>query len=305
MNRANSSLLVRLPNWVGDVMMALPALQAMQQSGIELQLLGKPWISDLLGAMDMPLLSLTNNFWQTRTKLAEITNSNKALLLTNSISSALLTRLAGFATIGYKTDARKLLLTAGVVKGHDQHEVDYFWSIARFASQYWFPQLQWPGSITTKITLPVSLLSIANAKDALLRANISEPYWVICPFAQGTGKNGESKIWPNWRELSKQLAPYNLVVCPGKNEEHLCAELVPDATVLSGLNLGDYAAILKGSERVIANDSGPMHMAAAVGANTLGIFGVTEPKRTAPWGADYIGASGTWPTLSQVLDIIK
>ena len=47
------SLIIRLPNWVGDVIMALPALQSLQQSGIELLLFGKPWANDLLAATGM------------------------------------------------------------------------------------------------------------------------------------------------------------------------------------------------------------------------------------------------------------
>lgn len=281
--------------------MALPALQTMRQIGIELSLYGKPWANDLLAATDMHLFPLTNNFWQTKKKIAGMGNNDKALLLTNSFSSALMTRLAGKATIGYKTDNRQLLLKASIVKQPAQHEVHYFWDIARFASQYWFPTLPWPEKIPDKITLPLSPAFIASAKQLLHQAKINKPFWVLCPFAHGTGKDGKSKMWPHWRELSAKLHQHQLVVCPGKNEEILCSELVPEATVLSGLNLGEYAAVLAAAERVIANDSGPMHIAAAVGANTLGIFGASDPQRTRPWGADYIGTLGQWPTVSEVL----
>lgn len=301
-NRPNASLLVRLPNWVGDVVMALPALQAMQQIGVELQLLGKPWILDLLEAIDIPMMPLGHNVWQTKKNLSKIQTIDKALLFTNSFSSALITRLAGFATIGYKTDHRRLLLSAGIQKKPLQHEVEYFWDIARFACNHWFSELKWPESIPDKLSLPVSSQSILKAKECLARNNINEPFWVLCPFATGRGKNGESKIWPYWSELSRQLSQHNLVVCPGKNEEQWCAELVPNATVLSGLSLKEYAAVLLLSDRVIANDSGPMHMACAVGATTLGLFGVSDPKRTSPWSSNYMGKQGAWPTLLEVLD---
>jgi heptosyltransferase-2 len=128
---------------------------------------------------------------------------------------------------------------------------------------------------------------------------------VLCPFAHGTGKNNVSKIWPHWCALSRELSQdHTLIVCPGKNEEHLCAELVPEATVIADLNLSEYAALLSMSQGVIANDSGPMHLASAVGAKTLGIFGVSEPKRTSPWGGDSIGDQNGWPTLLQVQDKI-
>lgn len=297
----NASLIVRLPNWVGDVVMALPALQAMHHLGIELVLYGKPWAHDLLAGTGIPFFPVAKGFWEPTKKMAARTSSEKVLLLTNSFSSALVARLAGKVAIGYKTDNRQLLLKASITKQPAQHEVHYFWDIARFASQYWFPTLPWPEKIPNKITLPLSSNAIVTATQALQKAKINKPFWVLCPFAHGRGKDGKSKMWPQWRELSAKLHQHQLVVCPGKNEEVLCSELVPEATVLSGLNLGEYAAVLASAEKVIANDSGPMHIAAAVGANTLGIFGVTEPERTRPWGANYIGSLGHWPDISEVI----
>jgi len=301
LKQAQSSLIVRLPNWVGDVVMALPALQAMQQLGIELLLYGKPWAKDLLAGTDMTFVPISNTFWETTKKMAKMVEHDKVLLLTNSFSSALMGRLARKNTIGYKADNRQLLLKASLSKQPDLHEVEYFWNIARFASRYWFPTLTWPEKIPDKIQLPVSAASAANAKQVLKTMNINKPFWVLCPFAHGKGKKGQSKRWPHWRELSAKLHQYQLVVCPGKNDEALCAELVPEATVLAGLNLGDYAAVLASAEKVIANDSGPMHIAAAVGADTVGIFGATEPRRTRPWGANYVGSLGQWPDLAELI----
>lgn len=303
MSSTTLSLTVRVPNWVGDVVMALPALQAIQQSGVELQLFGKAWVNDLLGICSLPHISVVNGFWPSTASLRDIARSDKILLLTNSFSSAMMARLAGKVPIGYNTDARKFLLKAGLSKTSTQHEVEYFWNIARFAVKYWFPQLPWAEKIPEKISLTLNPVSIANAHQALQRANINTPFWVLCPFAHGTGKNGQAKIWPHWRELAKQLQ-HRLIVCPGKNEELLCADLVPEATVLAGLSLNEYAAVLARAENVIANDSGPMHIAAAVGVNTLGIFGVSDPKRTAPWGANYIGTQNQWPSLTDVLNYI-
>lgn len=302
MSNLNHSLIVRLPNWVGDVIMALPALQALQQGGVQLKVLGKPWIQDLLSATDLALFSLADGFWQNKKKMAAITASHRALLFTNSFSSALMSFLAGKASIGYPTDGRQCFLKAGPVKLPHQHEVDYFWRLAQFAAQYWFPALTWPSQIPEKITLPIGLDAISRAKQALQNAKINEPFWVLCPFAHGKGAVGASKIWPHWYELSEYLQQeHRLVVCPGEREVSLCASLVPKASILPGLGLSEYAAILSMAERVIANDSGPMHLAAAVGAETLGIFGATDPVRTHPWGAAYIGQYWHWPTCSEVL----
>lgn len=305
MSKLNHALIVRLPNWVGDVIMALPALQVLQQGGVHLSLLGKPWIQNLLGATGLEMFSLAGSFWQNQKAMAAITTSRRALLFTNSFSSALMSFLAGKASIGYQTDARRFFLKAGLVKLPNQHEVCHFWRLAQFASRHWFPELPWPSQIPEKITLPIGPDSIHRAKQALHDANINEPFWVLCPFAHGKGRLGVSKIWPHWRDLSEYLQQqHRLVVCPGEREMPLCASLVPKASILSGLGLSEYAAILSMAERVIANDSGPMHLAAAVGAETLGIFGATDPARTHPWGGAYVGRQGHWPSCSEVFQLL-
>ena len=87
-------------------------------------------------------------------------------------------------------------------------------------------------------------------------------------------------------------------VCPGSNE-YLC---LPDGVItLSGLSLIEYAAVLASAEQVVANDSGPMHLASAVGASVLGVFGVTDPQRTSPLGGDVVGDQTAWPTVASVL----
>ena len=300
-----ANLLVRVPNWVGDVIMALPALQALQQNGIHLQLFGKPWIQDLLAGTHMELFALEPTFWQNIRKMARCRASQNALLLTNSFSSALMARLATKNTIGYATDGRRCLLNTNIPKPTGIHELNSFWNLARAASEYYFPDMPWPKEIPKKLSLPLSAGSINLAKQRLKEANIHGPFWVLCPFAQGRAPNGQLKVWPHWRELCSQLKEYPLIICPNKNEEHLCQHVAPEATVISGLNLSTYAGILAQAHRVIANDSGPMHIAAAVGASTLGIFGVTDPLRTSPWGADYLGTKDRWPTVTEVYEHLQ
>src|SRR5262249_15347648 len=88
-----------------------------------------------------------------------------------------------------------------------------------------------------------------------------------------------------------------VVICPGPDEVDRCQSYAEHAIVLPGIPLGVYAALMARAQAVVANDSGPMHMASAVGAPVLGIFGVGDPARTAPWGGHFIGGVGSWPTL--------
>lgn len=304
MQRSKYSLIIRLPNWVGDVIMALPSIQALADMGINLHLVGKPWIKDLLGGLSLPLYALPNKFGQ-RTKMIKEIQADNMLLLTNSFGSALMARLALKSPIGYKADFRQWLLTKALKKATSGHEVAYFWRLAEFAKDHWFQDKAWPNEISEKIHLPVASSSQVFVEQILLQEKITQPFIVLCPFAHGTGKNKQAKIWPHWALLSQAIAKENVLVCPGKDEERLCETLVPHAKIIKGLNLSQYAAILAKSDFVVANDSGPMHLASAVNVPTLGLFGVTNPNRTAPWGGDYLGAEGRWPSLDDVLKKIS
>ena len=282
-------LIVRLPNWVGDVVMTLPSLQALHHAGFDLHLFGQKWIFDLLEAFPAKLSSIPKSWLQARHELSAV-STKTALLFTNSVSSALVMCCAGKHAIGYKNNIRGLLLKRSITKPHHLHEVEYFWKIAQLAATTWLPKVPWPESIPKTIHLPIS-------------ASSTTTMMVLCPSATGTAKNGIPKIWPYWSKLSQELNQLGIVhvVCPGPLDEARCRQLTPKAKLLNGLNLSELAALLSHADFVLANDSGPMHLAAAVGANVLGIFGATDPHRTNPWGGSYIGEAGEWPSVDAVL----
>ena len=89
---------------------------------------------------------------------------------------------------------------------------------------------------------------------------------------------------------------------PSLREEALAKAACPDATILPPTTLGNFAAIAKRAQVVIANDSGVSHIAAAVGARQITLVGVTEPERTAPWNPDAVvlGENGRWPSVEEV-----
>ena len=222
MTENKPSLIVRMPNWVGDVVMALPTIYALRDAGIELQLIGKPWMQSLLSETKFQMTGLKKSFWETRSAISQLV-PNKTLLLTNSLSSALLSCLAGKKTIGYKTDHRQLLLVNGLAENHAIHEVEYFWNIATCAIQTWFPSIDWPAQAAAKIQLPIAEKDLLRVKQLLVNENINQDFWLLCPFALGTSKENKSKVWPLWPEFAQQLENKQLVVCPGIKEEQLCA----------------------------------------------------------------------------------
>ncbi len=71
--------------------------------------------------------------------------------------------------------------------------------------------------------------------------------------------------------------------------------------------LGNYAALAKRAQLVIANDSGISHVAAAVGTKQITLLGVTDPARTRPWNQHAICLGNSvegWPTIEAVLNSI-
>ncbi|HVT63505.1 MAG TPA: glycosyltransferase family 9 protein, partial [Legionellaceae bacterium] len=145
---------------------------------------------------------------------------------------------------------------------------------------------------------------IQQAKIILNQCQVQNDFIVLCPGAIGHGIGKKSKIWPYWRTLANTLAKdgQQLIACPAPYElqrfKHIFSDTV---TIIPNLNISLYAALMKQARQVIANDSGPMHLAASVQAPVLGIFGQTSPERCRPWGGTYIGALNAWPSCADVL----
>jgi len=303
--KMQGKLSIRLPNWVGDVIMALPAIDALANHGFQLTLYGKPWIHDLLSAYDFPMESISSDFWPAR-KVCCQSDSDIFLLMTNSISSAASVFFSGKKAIGYRTDVRRLFLNRSLPKQSGLHEVEYFYLLAQFATAEYF-KLKWQGSLPQKLMLKLKADKYEQARQVLHQAGIDGEFWVICPGAVGLGAENQSKIWPYWRQLSLDLcqAGRTLIACPGPGEEAFFKQVLsPEVTILPGLSLSIYAALIAQASSVIANDSGPMHLAAASQTDVLGIFGVTDPRRTRPWDKKYLGGITGWPDYQSVLSVL-
>ncbi|GDY12819.1 heptosyltransferase II [Planctomycetota bacterium] len=293
---SDSALAVRLPNWVGDVCMALPALRLLDEHGHSLALFGRGWAADLLSAWPWSVAKVPDGM-RAVTAAVRASGASKGLLFTNSFSSALQMRLAGVRATGYGKECRGLLLGRQVLRIDGQHEVEAYWRLAQAALE--LPFSPPPDRLGLKLTEGHRTAAAA----ALVSAGVTGPYTVLAPLAVGLA-DGRPKVWPSFPLLSRMLldAHETVVVCPGPGEEASCRAATPGATVVAGLGLGAYAAVMDGAKAVIANDSGPMHLAAAMDTPVLGIFGASDPRRTQPWSRRgfAIGEPGAWPSPFQV-----
>src|SRR5579863_5891380 len=216
---AGMKLLVRAPNWIGDAVMAIPALEAIRRARAkdEICVLARPAIADLFAGQAFADRCLPFDFrgqhrgWLGREKLAAELRKEKfdsALLLQNAFEAAWLAWRAGIPErIGYARDARGPLLTkairvprAGEIPKHESY---YYLELLRRAG--WAD----PPREIPRARLVVPNASRSNAESALRRAGARESSW-RCAIAPGASY-GAAKCWPP--ERFAQLADRLISEC--------------------------------------------------------------------------------------------
>jgi len=307
-SRPSRPLIVRLRNWVGDVVLGLPALRRLADAGYALQLVGKPWTADLLASTGWPVATLPKTalerIGQMRALRAAAAAADpgfggriNAVCLPYSFGSALEFRLAGLRAIGHAWEGRGWLLSQRVPRPPGQHELEVYWRLADAV-------LGADAPLPAAIGLVPSAAQRAEARSLLAGRGIGPGFIAICPFAGGT-YSGEDKSWPGFAEFAARALPdlgRPVLVCPGPGEEALARASFGGATLLPGVGLGTYAALLEGAALMISNDTGPGHLAAAVGTPLLSVLGPTEPSQWGAWGpgVQVVRRRPGWPEVDEV-----
>ena len=307
-------LIVRLRNWVGDVTLSLPLLQRLAQQGFELTLLGKGWARDLLAGQGWPVHALPKTALERVRLLRQLRTEARrrepgfggrlnALCLPDSFSSALEFRLAGLRALGHAWESRSLLLGRAVPRPRGVHELQVYWQLGDAL-------LGLASPLPARITLQATAAQTAHAAALRSAHGIEDAFVLICPFAGGTWKQ-QDKTWPAFAEFVAHTLPTfgrRVVVCPGPGEEHRVArEHFPSARLLPDVNLGVYAALLKSAAVMVSNDTGPGHMAAAVGTPLVSVMGPSDPSLWHPWGPNVqvVGGDGRWPDVPTVTQAVQ
>jgi heptosyltransferase-2 len=289
-------LLVRAPNWLGDAVMALPALAAVRQAfaGRTLVLAAPssvaPIFEERSAAAPDELIAIDRARELEQLKGAR---ADAILLLPNSFGSAWLSSRTGARERwGYRAAGRGWLLTRGVSPPRGPvHQVQYYLALVRGLG------LDVPAEPPPPRLDPLPA-TIAKA-DALLSAAGLAPAHPIVGFAPGAAY-GHAKRWPPDRvaqviaDLSRRDIAAVLVGAGADRDTGRAIEstLPPGARVVNLIGrttVRQLVGVIARCAAFVSNDSGAMHIAAALGVPLTALFGPTDERVTAPaGGADVI-----------------
>ncbi len=282
--------LVVAPSWVGDTVMALPVLEALAATGRELRILAKPGIHPLLGfwSPDAVPLSRAGSDLEVVARL-RYAECDEAVILPNSFRSAWLPWRAGIPwRWGYVGDFRTLLLSPAVRRRgrprgpqiEDYRGLLEAMEVPPPAS--WVPKLPWTPEREQE------------GRSLLARARIQEGDGPLVGLFPGA-EFGPSKRWPQERwvalaqALRREIPGLRAVLVAGPDEVWMVVPIHEQTgrihpVVGPDLDLARLASVLGHLDVLVTNDSGPMHLAAALGVPCVALFGPTDPRRTAPAG---------------------
>lgn len=301
-------LVVRLCNWVGEVVLSLPSLRRLESAGYRLHLVGKGWAPALLEGTGWPVTPHPRGLRAGASRLRQIRRDLQgdtalpvpALLFTKSLSSALEARMAGLSAAGYAYDGRSWLLARALRMPPFHSAYRSYWDLvgAFLGSQAPYP---------TRIDMTPSAAQRERAQALLAGLGLEAGHYVLlCPFS-GADDRENRKAWPGYPALIRLLREAGIptLVCPGPGEEAAAADLCATHS-LARVDLGTYGALLESARAVVANDTGPGHLAAAVGARLISLYGPHSVAAWAPLGTrvTLLHDPKGWPAAMAVAEML-
>lgn len=291
------NILVVGPSWVGDTVISQVLLQLLkqQQPAANIDYLAPPWTLPLLKRMPEVRQGILNPFghgalqFGARHRLGlelRTGHYDQALVLPNSWKSALPPWSAGIPLrTGFRGEVRWGLL-------NDLRKLDPQ-ALPQMADR--FAALAFPAGITLPSPLPTpSLHSTAEQQRQLLKRlgiDPSQPAIAFCPGAE----YGPAKRWPerHFAALARLLSARGYAIwLVGSPKDHAVAETIAQQAPGLCMNLcgktdiAEAADLLAAATLVVTNDSGLMHVAAAVGRPVIALYGSSSPRFTPPLSAD-------------------
>lgn len=291
LSKTPEKILVIKPSSLGDVVHSLPFLNVLRDrfprseihwiiaKGFEGLLEGHPMVNRLL--------IINKNEWK-KIKNVKDTISELRLLfkslkkekfdivadLQGLLRSGVLTAATGASVrVGFKEarEGSSIFYTHRVEGGKDIHAVDRYLKIAKFL-----------GCDIADVCFPLPLSFDSSRVTQYLP---DKEYAVLVP-----GARWKTKKWSpeKFGELASRL-PMKFLVVGGKSDTDISNKVVNSSkgnaiSIAGKTNIKELIEIMRKAKFVVSNDSGPMHIAAAIGVPVFAIFGPTNPLRTGPYG---------------------
>lgn len=287
-------LAVICPSWVGDTVMCTPVLRALRHHlpAARITAICRPGLDQLLNGcafIDSIIVCDNKGLFgpQRLAKALKQSAAEAVLLLPNSFRSAMGARMAGTPIrIGYDRDGRHALLTHRILPEKSDLPtpmVDYYVRLARFALG-----LESSEEFDHRIELHTTAEEEAAA-DELLR-DVTSPFIALNP-----GANRPDKRWPaeQFTVLAERLACAKgeyvapkivMTGAPGEMDILEAIEKSARTPIINlarrGVMLGSLKAVLRRAALLVTNDTGPRHIAAALGTPVVALFGPTDYRWT-------------------------
>jgi heptosyltransferase-2 len=295
-------IVIRGANWVGDAVMTVPALREIRRvfPDAQLTLATRSWAKGLFAGAEFIDELLVHDGTGLRSAVQQVREWRKrdfdlAVLFPNSLETALVASLARVPLrIGYATEGRQKLLTHPLALPEwrsSKHEVFYYLQIV--AELEWFIKHEQ----TFLGTQPDGSLNISTgrktaARDFLRKHGIANSDGALVALCPGS-INSRAKRWPAERyaalgdRLINELQAEVILIGSAAEVDvsrEVSRQMRRQPVVLTGhTDLSELVAILSQVDLLITNDTGPAHIASALGRPTLVIFGPTNPLTTRPF----------------------
>ena len=295
-------ILIIAPNWIGDAVMTQPLLAALksQYPASTIDVLASTWVAPIYRACSEVNDVIEANFqhkqlqWSLRKQLANDLRSRDyqaCFILPNSLKSALIPWMANIPfRIGYRGELRFGLINIALnnpSKINRPPMVEHYLALSQLLSD---------GEPLVVNTLTPKLNVSSSAKQSIDKklsdANIdSKSVFVFCPGAE----YGPTKRWPasHFAELANHLAQQlpnaNIILLGSKSDHELAVAILQQSqdsvkihNWCGNTSLDEAIALIGMAKAVVSNDSGLMHIAAALKTPQIAIFGSSDPAHTPP-----------------------
>lgn len=299
MRQNPKKILIRLPNWVGDNIFTLPAVYYLRETFPEARLtvlvrsgLGVLW--EIVPEIDEVITYALNGGWRDLKRKWDLigmlrrSQFDLAVIFPRSFESALWMRLAGISERwGYAEEGRSLLLTRAVNsprRYRNTPRIDYYYHLIDNAEG---------DKPAPPAVLKLSPELIDQARK-LLRSLVNDDREQLLIGFHPRSSYGQAKCWPGRKfsrlaELLIKKQGAMILLFGSENERDLLQEIADDAgggvvNLAGRTNLKESAALISLCRIFVANDSGPLHLAAALETPVIGLYGSTDPAATGPRG---------------------